>query len=723
MKYPYIQQHSEEDCGAACLASIAKYYRLSLSLRQVRERVGTGHEGTTLWGLQYGAEQLGFNSRAVKAGADVIHRLHEVPLPTIIHWQGNHWVVLYGKRRGHYVVVDPAVGVRRLNEAELAEGWADFVMLLLEPDPTRMTLQAERPKRIWGNLLKRVAMFRGLLTQAFVLNLFIGVLSLTFPILIQVLTDDVLVRGDKSLLNTVAIAVIIMTVINQVLALVQANLINYFAQKLELGLALEFCRRILRLPLPYYEQHRSGEVVSRLEDVQSLNQIASQFFVNLPSQFFISLAALGMMLFYSPKLTAVAVAIGVAMTFSVIVFQPTLQRQTQRSLVIDTENQGVLVETFKGILTLKSLTATQYFWEELQERLSRLAILDLRTGQISIVNGVFSSLVAGVGGVVLLWVGGLLVMNPQAGLTIGQLLAFKGMTDNFLDFISSAIGLVDDLTMARASIERLQEVTELAPEEDEQAPKPAVTLSPDASLVCDQVSFDYSGQANLIRNLSLTLPGGQATALIGASGCGKSTLVKLLAGLYNAQVGNIRIDGYNIADMALDNLRSQVVLVPQDAHFWSRTILENFRIAAPNASFEAIVAACQLTGADPFISQLPNKYQTVLGEFATNLSGGQRQRLALARALVTNPAILLLDESTSCLDPLGEAQVLDRLLAHRQGKTTVLISHRPSVIQRADWIVLLEAGGVKTQGSRAEVLATVGQHIEALYTDPAAALL
>lgn len=723
MKHPYIQQHSEEDCGAACLASIAKHYRLSLSLRQVRERVGTGHEGTTLWGLQYGAEQLGFNSRAVKAGADVIHRLQEVPLPTIIHWQGNHWVVLYGKQRRHYIVVDPAVGVRRLSEEELAEGWDDFVMLLLEPDPTRMTLQAERPKRIWGNLLKRVAAFRGLLLQAFFLNLFIGLLSLIFPILIQVLTDDVLVRGDKSLLNTVAIAVIIMTVINQLLSLVQANLINYFAQKLELGLGLEFCRRILRLPLPYYEQHRSGEVVSRLQDVQSLNQLTSQFFVNLPSQFFISVAALGLMLVYSPKLTAVAVLIGVAMTFSVIVFQPTLQRQTQRSLVMDTENQGVLVETFKGILTLKTLTATQYFWEELQDRFSRLATLDLRTGQIGIANGVFASLVSGVGGVVLLWVGGLLVMNPQTSFSIGQLLAFKGMTDNFLEFISASIGLVDEVTMARASIERLHEVTELTPEVDEQMPKPGVTLSPTASLECDRLSFNYSGQVNLIRDLSLTLPGGQSTALIGASGCGKSTLVKLLAGLYIPQAGNIRIDGYNIVDMALDSLRSQVLLVPQDAHFWSRTILENFRIAAPDASFEAIVAACRLTGADEFISQLPNKYQTVLGEFATNLSGGQRQRLAIARALVTNPAILLLDESTSCLDPRSEAQVLERLLAHRQGQTTILISHRPSVIQRADWIVMLEAGTVKTQGTRDAVLATVGQHIEALYGDPGAALV
>ncbi|MGF1568502.1 MAG: peptidase domain-containing ABC transporter [Nodosilinea sp.] len=720
MKYAYIEQQSEEDCGAACLASVAKHYQLSLSLRQVRDRVGTGHRGTTLWGLQQGAEQLGFNARAVKAAPDVVNRLDEVTLPAIIHWYGNHWVVLYSKRGRHYMVVDPAIGVRRLSAAELIEGWGDFVLLLLDPDPTRMTVQAEPPKRVWGNLLKRAGAFRGILAQAFLLNLFIGLLSLTAPILIQVLTDDVLVRGDRSLLNTVAIAVIAMTVISHLLELVQANLITHFVQRLELGLSLEFCRRILRLPLSYYEKHRSGEVISRLQDVQYLNQLTTQFFVTLPSQLFVSLASLGLMLAYSPKLTAVAVAVGLVMTLSVIGFQPALQRQTQRSLVVDTENQGVLVETFKGILTLKTLVATSYFWEELQGRFSRLATLNLRIGQISIVNGAFSGLVAGVGGTVLLWVGGVLVMNPQESFSIGQLLAFKGMNDNFLQIITVVIGLVDEFTRARASILRLHEVTELAPEENEQTPKPTVKLSPAAGLACHEVSFSYAGGANLLDNLSATIPGGQATALIGASGCGKSTLVKLMAGLYEAQAGNIRVDGYNVTDLALDGLRSQVVLVPQESHFWSRPILENFRVGAPNATFEAIVRACQITGADEFISQMPNKYQTVLGEFAANLSGGQRQRLAIARALLTNPPVLILDESTSGLDPRSEAQVLDRLLAHRRGQTTVLVSHRPSVIQRADWIVMLEAGQLKVEGEREAVLATVGHQIEALYAESAA---
>ncbi len=204
-------------------------------------------------------------------------------------------------------------------------------------------------------------------------------------------------------------------------------------------------------------------------------------------------------------------------------------------------------------------------------------------------------------------------------------------------------------------------MTDTPPERPDDEDKPTATIAPDAAIVCANLHFDYPGRSDLLDNFSMQIPGGQVTALIGQSGCGKSTLSKLIAGLYIPQTGNIRIDAYNLQDLALDSLRRQVVLVPQDAHFWNRSILENFRLGQPEADFEQIVRVCQTTGADEFISNLPNKYQTILGEFATNFSGGQRQRLAIARALLNNPPVLILDESTSGLDPISEAALLDRL--------------------------------------------------------------
>ena len=709
MKYQLVKQHGEEDCGAASLASISKHYGKTFTISHCREVVGTGQQGTTLLGLKQGAEALGFNTRAVKAPLDAINQ-KAIPLPAIIHWKGYHWVVLYGKKGNKYVVADPGVGIRYLEQKWLIEAWTGGVTLLLEPDPIRFFEQNDEKEKVGGigRFLGRIQHYRGIITQTFLLNIFLGLLSLAFPFLMQILTDDVLVRGDTQLLGRAAIAVGVMYLISSALKLVQSNLIAHFSQRLQLGLIFDFGRKILGLPLTYYESRRSGEVVSRLEDIQEINQLISQAVINLPSQFFIALISISFMLFYSVKLTAVAGIVAILMTISTIVFLPTLQQKISNVLVLSAENQGVLVETFKGAITLKTTTAAPQFWEEFQHRYSRLANTTFRTIQIIFVNGIFSNLVSNLGILVLLWFGSNQVISGQ--LTIGMLLAFNSMNSNFTGFIKTGLGFVDEFTRAKTSLERLSEVIDATSEDPGQSQKPWAPIPANDDIVCDRLNFHHPGRVDLLEDFSLTIPGGQVVALIGKSGCGKSTLAKIIAGLYVPQSGNVRFGPYNQEDLALDCLRQQIVLVPQDAHFWSRSILENFRLGNPNLTFEQIVTACRVTGADEFISQLPEKYHTILGEFGSNLSGGQRQRLALARAIVNNPAVLILDESTGALDPVSETEVLESLLAHRQGQTTIMISHRPPVIQRADWIVLLEEGQIKHQGSPETFHNLSGEH-------------
>ena len=698
MKYAVFLQHNEADCGAACLGAIAKHYGQLLSLNRLREAVGTGQQGTTLLGLQRGADALGFNARSVKASPEILQRLNEAPLPAVIHWQGNHWVVFYGKRRQQYVIADPAIGLRYLSEQEFCQGWMDWVMLLLEPDVARFSADvgSERPSTL-HQLGKRLWNSRSLLAQVLLLNLILGLLSIALPFLIQILTDDVLVRGDLKLLNAVAIAVILLSLFSSGLGLVQSNLTAYFAQRLELGLILEFGRAILNLPLTYYETHRSGEVVSRLQDIQALNQLVAQVVIGLPSQVFIALVSLGFMTLLSVKLTIAAILVALLMTLSTILFLPTLQKKTRNLLILEADNQGVLVETFKGALTLKTTAATPQFWEELQTRFGRLATLSFRTNQINIANTQFSGLVSSIGSVTLLWLGSTLVISQE--LSIGQLLAFSSLNSNFTGLISTSIRFVDEFARVRTATERLTEVIDHRSELESKTIKPTVEISSSADIQCDQISFHYPGRVELLDSFSLQIPGGRAIALMGKSGCGKSTVAKLLAGLYPLQSGNIRIGAYNLADLALECVRRQVVLVPQESHMWSRSILENFQLGNPGVSFDAIVQACQLTGADEFISRLPDSYQTVLGEFGANLSGGQRQRLAIARAILFDPPILILDESTASLDPEAEAQILDRLVTQRQGKTTLLISHRDSVVSRSDWVILLDQGKVMLEGT------------------------
>jgi ATP-binding cassette subfamily C protein len=714
-KYQVVLQQSEEDCGAACLATIAKFYGQNLTVSRVREFVGTGQQGTTLLGLKQGAEAIGLNARSVRAASTILDKLDDAPLPAIIHWQGYHWVVLYGKQGKKYVIADPAVGIRYISKEELAAAWTDWLCLLLEPDPERFFDQGDEQTSASSlqRWMRRIGIYHKILMEAFLLNMVLGLLSISSPFLVQLLTDDILVRGDTQLLASVAIAVIVMNLFSSSLGLVQSNLIAQFSQRLELGFVLEFGRKLLRLPLSFYESRRSGEVISRLQDIQEINQLVSQVAISLPSQFFIGIVSFGFMLFYSRTLTFAATIIALLMTVSTIIFLPALQQKTRNLLVLESETQGVLVETFKGALTVKTTSSTQQLWEELQTRFGRLANLTFRTTQIGILNNIFSGFVGSAGSITLLWLGSGLVIEKV--LSIGQLLAFISMSQNVTNFVNSLVGFTDEMTRVQTAAQRLSEVIDAEPETKNDANKPFVQIQNRDDIVCKSASFHYPGRLDLLENFSVTFPGGQAIALIGYSGCGKSTLAKVIAGLYPLKSGNIRIGDYNLQDLSLDSLRQQVVLVPQEAHFWSRSILDNFRLGNPDISFEQIVKACKIAGADEFISQLPDKYQTVLGEFGANISGGQRQRLAIARAIINNPPVLILDESTAGLDPASEAEVLEQLLMYRHGKTTIFISHRPRVIDRADWIIMLERGRLKVQGSAARLRSIPGDHLEFLH--------
>lgn len=393
-------------------------------------------------------------------------------------------------------------------------------------------------------------------------------------------------------------------------------------------------------------------------------------------------------------------------------FPPCVGKPAASSIVKGTENQGFLVETFRGVQVLKATQATPQAWQEYQTNFGRIANLGWTTMKLGLYSSTVTSILSKLTSIGILWLGSSLVINQT--LSIGQLLAYSGMSGSFLGFLASVVGLIDQFITAQIVVQRLTEVIDATPEDENDFKKPWAEIPGNADIICSQVNFHHPGRTDLLENFSLTIPGGKVIALIGQSGCGKSSLGKLITGLYQVQSGNIRYGIYNQQDLSLECLRQQVVLVPQEPHFWSRSIVENFHFSYPNISFEEIVLACQIAGADEFISKLPDKYQTVLGEFGANISGGQRQRLAIARAIMTDPPVLILDESTGALDPVSETQILDRLLNHRQDKTTIMISHRPQVIKRADWIVLLEDGRLKIQGTPEELRHIPGEHLSFL---------
>ena len=692
--YPCVRQFDEEDCGAACIATVASFHGSSLKLGHVRDAVGTTSTGTSLLGLRRGAETLGFNARAAKASPELLEQLNTITLPLVCHWNGNHWVVLHRRYGDKLVVADPAVGLIEYSIQEFLIHWNDGVILLLDPDPARLGRSSHHSEglRVFRHYL---VPFRPLLSQAISLNALIGIFGLGMPLLMQVLTDDVLLRGDSGMLASLSIGLMLLFGFRSLLNLLQGHMVGYFGQKLQLQMVMHYGQRLLGLPIRYFESHRSGEVVSRISDIQHLNSLMTQVVLGLPSQLCIAIVSLVFMWAYNPSLTLAALVCYLIVLVSNICFLPAQQKLSRQLLVKTADNQGFLVELFRGISVLKTSEATVQAWEEYQRNFGRLAHMSWSSLRLDLQESTITGLLGSISSIALLWYGSSFVIHQQ--LSIGQLLAFNGMGANVLGFLAGLSGISQEILRADVVIKRMADVLEREPEAAANSSKHSVTLTGRDDLICDHVTFSHPGRRPLLDALSLRIPGGLTTALIGESGCGKSTITKLIAGLYPLQEGSIHYGPYSSIDLDLDSLRRQVVLVPQDSIMFNRSIYDNFSFSHPAIDFSLVVEACRLALADDFIRELPEGYQTILGEFGANLSGGQRQRLAIARALIGRPSILILDESTSALDPVLEARLMDNLLSHRQGLTTLLISHRPSVIMRSDWIIYLERGRVKEQ--------------------------
>jgi ATP-binding cassette subfamily B protein len=700
-----VRQWNIEDCGAACLASVCRQHGLRRDLADIRTLVGTTGTGTTLLGLQRGAERLGFHTRAAQAGPELLDHLDEVTLPLICQWNGCHWVVLHGRRGGRWLVADPAHGLQWHDRDSLLRHWNDGVLLLLEPDPVRLEAEQHRGTAAgggWGWLATLVAPFRPLLWRAFALNGVIGLMALALPVLMQVLTDDVLVRGDGRLLAGFCLGIALLFLIRSLLNLMQGVLVGHFGQKLRLQMVLHYGQRLLRLPLSHFESRRSGEAVSRLADIDQLRNLMSQVMLALPSQFCVALISLAVMAVYSLPLTLAALAgQGLVLLAGLprraagpAAPHPCPHRAVGRKPGVPgggvprfnpAAHHGRPSAGLAGISTQLRPAGPPGLGFPAARAARRHP--HHPSGQPDDHRGAL--------------VGSTFVLSGR--MSIGQLLAFHNMSANVLVFLGALGGATENLLRSRIVISRLSDVLQEQTEDADGRHRHTVGIDPSEPIRCTAVSFHHPGRRRLLHDLTLDIPGGEVTALVGPSGCGKSTLVRLLAGLYPLEGGSIRFGAYDGADIAIDSLRRQVVLLPQEAVFLSRSIYDNFVFAHPGVSFEEVVHLCQLTLADDFIHSLPKCYHTVLGEFGLNLSGGQRQRLDLARALVGDPPVPLLDESTSALDPEMEERVMERLLRHRLGHTTVLVSHRPSVIRRADWIVHLENGQVRHQ-NRPEAL-------------------
>lgn len=708
-RYAFVRQSNQEECGAACLATVARHYGKKVPMPLVRQLVGTGHQGTTLLGLRRGGDDLGFHCRALRTDVDetFFRDVHQIQLPAILHWKGNHWVVLHTVRPRQVVIADPAEGIRHLSRRQFLESWGDGVLLTLEPDMARLQRQPDDTGKLHFvlRLLRLARPYSALLLRAMALNAVVGLIGLGIPLLMQVLTDDILVRRDAQLLGVLGIGMAGLYGFRQLVDFLERKISSYFFERLELSLLLEYGHKLMRMPMRYFDTHRSGDILNRIIEMGRVSTMFKSLLLDLPADMFLAMISLVVMVIYSIPLTLVALASYVLVVLIQLAFLPRKYAVGASLIKKNASNQALLVEFFRGAQLLKSSNAGDQAWDEFQEGYGELARLSWQESQLSILSEGSITLLSSFLHIGLLLYGSTFVLSNQ--LSIGQLLAFAGLGMNVLSFFREGSRFAVEVLADRSVFGRLTDVLEAEPEQKERRNKWWIELRGDEAIELRGLQYAHPGRRQVISNINALIPGGRVTALVGGSGCGKSTLAKLIAGMYLPSSGLIRYGSASQPDMLLDCLRAQVCLVTQDSHVFNRSIIDNFRFVHPQASYEAIVEACRIAMADDFVTELPNGYNTKLGEFGANLSGGQKQRLAIARSLLGNPPVLILDESTSALDPVLEAQLLDRLLAFRSGLTTLLISHRPSVIARCDFLLYLDRGQLKYQGLISEV--DVGQ--------------
>ncbi|MGM3305988.1 peptidase domain-containing ABC transporter [Anabaena sp. WFMT] len=702
--YPFYAQQSASDCGAACMVMIGRYWGKYFSVNRLREMTNVGRSGASLRAIASAAENLGFSTRPVKATLD---KFAEQPLPAIAHWQGKHFIVVYEITKKQVIVGDPALGQRTLTRQEFTTDWTGYALLL---EPTSLFKDVENNDVGLWKFFELVKPHYKVLIEVFIASVVMQLFGLVTPIFTQLLLDRVLVQRSLTTLNAVGLGMIVFGLFSIAMNGVRTYLLSHTANRISISLLVGFIKHTFRLPLSYFESRYVGDVISRIQENQKIQSFLTGQTLSIVLDMLTLVVYLSLMFWYSWKM-ALFVLVTVPPFFIVALASTGILRRISREVFnAGAKENSYIIESLTGIRTVRSLSIEQtvrWHWEELLNDLVKKGFNAQVIGiRLSMISSVISTFV----NTALMWFGALQVI--QGELTVGQLMAFNMLVGNVLSPFQRLSGLWNELQEIIISTERLNDVLEAEPEEDLHN-KPRQNLGKLRGKICfENVTFRYhpESKTNVLENISFEIKPEQMVALVGRSGSGKTTLSKLILGLYPPTDGKVLIDGHDVTSVALRSLRSQVGVVDQDTFLFGGTIRENIAIAHPEASLNEIIQAARYAGADEFIQQLPLGYESQIGEGGGMLSGGQRQRLAIARALLGNPRLLLFDEATSHLDSESERIIQNNLKTILQGRTSVIIAHRLSTVRNADLILVLDRGVLVESGTHDELIAKQGHY-------------
>ncbi|MCY7332056.1 MAG: peptidase domain-containing ABC transporter [Pseudanabaena sp. CAN_BIN31] len=697
--YPHFYGRGPVDASLACFQMLARYWQIPFYRHVVKRSIDAQFARSPKLSLQLCgaiAELMGLTGQLLTIPASSIS---QVPTPALIPWQDT-FAVLYKASDRELVLGIPEQGIVTKKTAQFAELWGDSGQILLI-QPTKDT-----PKEKFGLswFLPSLKRYQNTLITVLVASFFVQLLGLANPLITQVIIDKVIIQNAPATLNTLGILLVTISVFEAIISALRTYLFVNTTNRIDLTLGSETIDHLVRLPLRYFEKRSVGELSSRIGELENIRQFLTGTALTVVLDAVFSVIYIIVMICYSWLLTLVA--LGTVPLFALLTFivAPIMRGQLRSKAERNASTQSYLVEVISGIQTIKAQSIELKSRWEWQRRYARYVSDGFKTVVTSTTAGSTSQFLNQLSNLLLLWVGAYLVLSNK--LSLGQLIAFRIIAGYTTTPLLRLIQLWQNFQETALSLERLSDIINY-PQEQEEAgrrniPMPAIT----GHVRYENVNFRFVANGSLqLNNVSLEVPAGKFVGVVGASGAGKSTLTKLLSRLYEPESGRILVDDYDVSKVELYSLRRQIGVVLQDTLLFDGTVQENIALTNPDATPEEIIDAARIGCAHDFIMELPQGYESRVGERGASLSGGQRQRIAIARTVLQKPQLLILDEATSALDYNTERQVCQNLAEEFRGRTVFFITHRLATIHNADLILVMDSGRVAEQGTHTELMA------------------
>ncbi len=702
-RIPHIHPVTVSACGAACLTSVLHYHGKHVRLKEVSEACGAGPEGTSALALIEAARLFGLRGRAISVDLASLALLEP---GTILFWGFNHFVVFERQHRNGTQIVDPNAGVRRIPHDECRRMFTGVAILFDRADAFEAD---ERGSSQGWNYVRRILAYRSLLGRVLVTSVMLQILGLGLPLLTGVIVDRVVPLGDVALLQVLAIGCLAIGGCYFVTSLLRSHLILHLRTHLDAQMTLGFLEHLVRLPFSFFERRSTGDLMMRLNSNTVVREIITSSALSGALDGMLVFTYLIALLVASPLMGLTVLGLALLRIGIFVMTKGRIRDLAADNLTKQAASQSYQVQLFAGIETLKASGAESRAVEKWSHLFVEYLNVALRQSRLSATVQAASDCITYLSPLAILSVGALLVVEGNASL--GAMLATSALGVGFLVPLSGLIGTGVRLQELKGYLARLDDVLEETPEHT--GLPSARGFRVQGGITLEGVSFRHGpGLVPAVNEVSLNIEAGQKVAIVGRSGAGKSTLAKLLMGLYTPESGSILYDHMSLSSLDLRQLRGQIGTVVQQTYLFSGSIRENISLGDPGASLQDVIRVAKIAQVHEAIMAMPMQYDALVSGGGASLSGGERQRIALARALLNQPRILVLDEATSEVDLESERRIQESLA--QLDCTQVIIAHRLSTISSADEIVVLDRGRIAEKGSHAALVAHGGIYAQLL---------